>query len=407
MGFLPKIATVPAMSDQFTETSRQGWLGRLGNSFVGILIGIILLIASFPLLFWNEGRAVKRYQTLKEGAGIVVSVAADRIDPANEGRLVHVTGQAEAKGTLSDPEFGISVPNGLKLRRKVEMYQWVEERRTETRNKLGGGTEKVTTYHYNKEWSPKVESSKDFREPAGHENPASMPYSSAVQTAAPITLGVFTLPGFFVEKINRYAPLAEVSTELAPEAIRSKVKSADGGLFLGADPKSPAVGDVRITFSAIHPGLISVVGKQAGQTFEKFRAAAGGDLDLLEEGSKSASEMFAAAEQTNKMVTWAMRVGFFLMMTMGLSLIAQPLRVMADVLPIAGRVVGMGIGFFAFLLAGIGSSVTIAIAWISYRPMVGIPVLIVTGVLVVWLVVRLFKSKAKTAPRLADVPPPL
>jgi hypothetical protein len=265
----------------------------------------------------------------------------------------------------------------------------------------------VTTYHYNKEWSSKEESSKDFREPVGHENPASMPYSSAVQTAAPITLGVFTLPGFFVEKINQYAPLAEVSTDLAPEAIRSKVKSADGGLFLGTDPKSPAVGDVRIAFSAIQPGLISVVGKQVGQTFEKFRAAAGGDLDLLEEGSKSASEMFAAAEQTNKMVTWAMRFGFFLMMTMGLSLIAQPLRVMADVLPIAGRVVGMGIGFFAFLLAGIGSTVTIAIAWISHRPMVGIPVLIVTGLLVVWLVARLFKSKTKTAPVLADAPPPL
>lgn len=407
MGFFLEIATFPSMSDSFTETSRQGWLGRLGNSFVGILIGILLVIASFPLLFWNEGRAVKRYQTLKEGAGIVVSVAADRVDPANEGKLVHMTGQAEAKGVLSDPEFGVSVSNGLKLRRKVEMYQWTEERRTETKNKLGGGTEKVTTYRYQKEWSPEVESSKNFKEPAGHENPASMPYESTEQTAAPITLGVFTLPGFFVEKINRFTPLTEISPDSAPEAIRSRVKLDDGGLFLGADPKVPAVGDVRIAFSAVHPGLISIVGKQAGQTFEKFRAAAGGDLDLLEEGAKSAPEMFAAAEQTNKIVTWAMRFGFFLMMTVGLSLIAQPLRVMADVLPIAGRVVGMGIGFFAFLLAGIGSTVTIAIAWISYRPMIGIPVLIITGLLVVWLVARLFKSKAKAANRLADGPPPL
>ena len=40
-----------------TEVSVESWGSRLGGAFKGILVGIILFILAFPLLFWNEGRA--------------------------------------------------------------------------------------------------------------------------------------------------------------------------------------------------------------------------------------------------------------------------------------------------------------------------------------------------------------
>ncbi len=41
---------------------------RIKSSFAGVLVGILLFIASFPLIIWNESRSVQRIKTLEEGA---------------------------------------------------------------------------------------------------------------------------------------------------------------------------------------------------------------------------------------------------------------------------------------------------------------------------------------------------
>ncbi|WP_339136467.1 MAG: hypothetical protein WGN25_01115 [Candidatus Electrothrix sp. GW3-4] len=55
--------------DSYTEVTNQSWFSRIGGAIKGIIFGFILFIIAFPLLFWNEGRAVKTYKTLKEGGG--------------------------------------------------------------------------------------------------------------------------------------------------------------------------------------------------------------------------------------------------------------------------------------------------------------------------------------------------
>ena len=82
--------------DQFVEVSRQGWLSRIGNSFVGSLLGLVLVAVSFWLLWWNEGRAVERADSIAAGADAVVSVSADEVDDDNEGKLVHLSGPLAA-----------------------------------------------------------------------------------------------------------------------------------------------------------------------------------------------------------------------------------------------------------------------------------------------------------------------
>ena len=157
-------------TEHYTEVTNQSWGNRIGGSLKGILAGFFLFATSSPLLIWNEGRSVKQYRTLKEGAQTVVSVSADSINPNNAGKLVHIAGKADTESILEDFTFGIS-SNALKLRRIVEMYQWKEASERTKKKKIGGGTETTTTYTYHKVWSEHLIDSRKFKKTAEHQNP--------------------------------------------------------------------------------------------------------------------------------------------------------------------------------------------------------------------------------------------
>jgi len=72
----------------FTETTSVGWLGRLGSSIKGILVGLVLLIVSLVMLVLNERNAVQDLKSNREISDKVVSVSADSVDSTNEGELV-------------------------------------------------------------------------------------------------------------------------------------------------------------------------------------------------------------------------------------------------------------------------------------------------------------------------------
>jgi len=55
--------------DQVTEVTNTSWFARVGQAIVGVLIGLVAIVVSIGLLFWNEGRAIRTAQGLSEGAG--------------------------------------------------------------------------------------------------------------------------------------------------------------------------------------------------------------------------------------------------------------------------------------------------------------------------------------------------
>src|SRR5690242_19301455 len=137
-----------AITDSFTEATTKSWGSRIGESIKGVLVGLACTVGACVLLFCNEGRAVQTERSLDEGRGLVVSADASRVDPANQGKLVHISGEVKAGAPLRDADFNVAA-NALRLVRTVEMYQWKEESKSETRKTLGGGEETVTTYTYN------------------------------------------------------------------------------------------------------------------------------------------------------------------------------------------------------------------------------------------------------------------
>jgi hypothetical protein len=426
------------MSDSFTEVTSESWFRRLGNAIKGVLLGIVLCVVAFPLLWWNEGRAVKTATGLKAAGEAVVSVSADKVDPAHDKQLVHMTAEATTDETLSDADFKFSAP-AIKLRRRVEMYQWKEDERTEERKKLGGGVEKTKTYTYEKTWSAQLIESTRFKHGEGHENPASMRFPGREETAKVVRLGAFKLSPDLVRQITNYEPLpldAQALDQL-PEELKQQIKQEGNTLYLSneskpqieqngsprhvrdeskkqskrdgsprhvpneskkptADPAKPVIGDLRISFEVVKPAMVSILARQLGDTFEAWESGTGTPIDRLTEGEASAQNMLGQMERENTMLTWLLRGGGFLLMAFGLGMVFSPLAVAADVVPFLGDLLRMGVGLFAAVVAGGLSLVTIAVAWLAYRPVLGVGLMVLAGVLILGLL-RLGRKKGVAA----------
>lgn len=390
--------------------TQESWFERIGGSVKGVLCGIVLFLVAFPVLFLNEGRAVNTARALKEGANTVVPVSSDHLDPGNDGKFVHLTGAVTTDQLLEDEFFGVSI-NAIRLERRVEMLQWKEVKKQTTRKKLGGGTETVTTFDYVKEWAPDLINSQRFREAAAHVNPTDMPFEGMIKEASNVSLGAFRLPKSLIQKISNAEPvevaIEDVQKEWA-EGLRpysDGATVANGFYWSRSSGNAEEVGDVRILFTATRPAEISVMAQQTRDTFTPYVAKNGRELCLLTVGTASAEEMFSRAAAQNSLWTWILRAVGGVLMFAGISLVFKPIAVLADVLPPVGTIVEMGTGFVALLVAGAASLTTISLAWLFYRPLIGLPLLALGIGLVAFLVMRLAKqSPVRATQQFVDRP---
>jgi hypothetical protein len=160
----------------------------------------------------------------------------------------------------------------------------------------------------------------------------------------------------------------------------------------------PRIGDMRVVFRVVYPHDVSLIAKQHGDTFVEYTAKNGRKLSYLRDGIADAAEMFESARSGNALVTWLLRLAGFLMMFFGLSAVLKPLSVLADVLPILGDIVGIGAGLVAGLVALVCALVTIAVAWLFYRPVVGVLLLAAAAFLLWKLAKKRNAAKAAATP---------
>jgi hypothetical protein len=364
------------MADSHTEVTSKGWFSRIGESIKGIVFGLIVIPGMVVLLWWNEGRAVTTANSLNEGASAVVEVAADKVDPANNKKLIHVTGEATAPGPVVDPDLGLSFPV-LRVERFEEIYQWLEDSRSETKQKLGGGEETITTYTYKKDWTNRPVDSSEFKDSATHVNQGQLIVGKATITAENVTLGAFEVPTDFVRDLGGEVQQALISAELAhlPDPLKATAKLHKGAFLFADNPDAPQIGDSRITYKVVKPGTYSFVAAQIANTFEPYQAKAGDAIRLIESGTVSAELMFKNAQSANAMMTWIIRFMGFLIMAFGFMAVMRPLAVLGSVVPAIGNIIGLGTGLISFVLAATISLLVIAIAWIVVRPLLGIALL--------------------------------
>ena len=420
----------------FTKTTTTGFGQRIGSSFKGVIMGLILIVGGTALLWWNEGNFVATGDAISELGVNTVNVSdISTIDSSLNGKPIHATGMADTQDTLTDRVFGISAV-AIKLNRTVQYYQWVEHSKTETRQKLGGGEEKVTTYSYEKEWvSAPVESSK-FEYPSRAQNTVLITIADEKLLADKVTFGAYTLPTFLKSAISGEVPveveltdtkIAELNGQIDPKLRSSQqqatqededmssalvgfgrdsedtpgttqyVHVSGNSIYLGAAPNSPQIGDARVTITKVKPAQISIIAKVNGGTFEKYVAQNGMEIFEFAMGAKSTENMISSAHESNSMMTWILRIVGIILIIVGIKTILAPLAVLASVLPILGDIVGMGTGIVSFVVGFAWSLVIIAIAWLRFRPVIGIIILLVAVAMTVFLVMRGRKKKAAAA----------
>lgn len=364
------------MNDQFRSVTNVGIGSRLVESIKGVLVGILFFLGSFPLLFWNEGRAVRRAKDLEEGRGAVVAVAAETVDPAMNGKIVHFSGAATPGGPVSDP-FGPSATGALQLRRVVEMYQWTEDRDTRRRKRAGGGERRTTHYTYETEWRTDAVDSQRFEHTSGHVNPP-MPFQGEAFTAPNVTVGARTLPPALVRQAEGFQPHPVTPADAAGlQRFGRPVQATGEWLYLGANPGSPQVGDVRVKWELAPAGPVSVLAAQQGDSVGEWTTPDGRGLEAnLERGVVSADQMFGHLEESNAILTWVLRFVGWLLGFFGVMLVLRPLVTVADVVPFIGSIVGAGSFLAALVISLPLAAITIALGWIAYRPLVAIGVLV-------------------------------
>ncbi len=380
---------------EHSETTTTGPLARLSGAFGGIIFGIILSIGAMLILIWNEGRSVKRHRDLNEGSKSAIAVSSAEVLAENEGKLVHTSGAVQVNEKLTDNQFGVETEQALKLIRSVEMYQWKEKVSSSTKKKLGGGTETTKNYSYETAWSSSPVDSSRFKIQENHQNPANWAIQAETFSVDTASLGAFQLAPFQITSLSKSEDLPVDSLDGVSSEIRSNAKLNNGGIFLGNNPDSPQVGDYRIQFEKVPTGAASLVAKQKGNSFERYQAG-NGTVALIQSGNASLEEMFATAKKGNSMLAWILRGGGFLGILIGLSLFLKPLTVLGDMIPFLGRFLNAGLGLLSAIFAAILSFLIIAIAWIAYRPLLGILLLAACAVMAFFLF-RLISAKKQQA----------
>ncbi|KAM4652842.1 transmembrane protein 43 [Discoglossus pictus] len=360
-----------------TTEHKPGFLERLSDTAGGMLVGLLAFSLSFYLLFTNEGRAVQTAASLDEGLSNVVPIAnIHNLDSQNEANLVHLSGALRTSKPLYDPNYGVSI-HCAKLKRQVEMYQWVEQEDSKEYEE-NGEMKKETRYTYNTEWRSEVVSSRHFDREIAHRNPSAMAVESFTAVATDVQVGDYYLSKGLVDQINNFKQMS-LTQMVNPHAD----VIAEGDYFYqSANPKNPEVGDLRISFWYAGVALggspfgqvdtVSVIARQRGGQLVPYKTGSGDVLELLHFGSHTAEEMFQTEHRSNIMKTWALRAAGWLMMFVGISLMTKIFYTLVDWFPVLRDLVSLGLKIFAACLATSLSLLTISAGWLFYRPVLSL-----------------------------------
>ena len=204
--------------------------------------------------------------------------------------------------------------------------------------------------------------------------------------------------------LSDYAKAVIDSLQAVNDSINMKMENAENKkdldyinlanniLYFGRVPGAPEVGDVRVTFEKVVPAKVTVMAVVDGDTFKPFKAKNGKRFQTLVMGKKSGDEIIEAEKETNNMLLWALRIIGIMMVIGGLKGIFGFIETILKVVPFIAGIFGWGIGIVCTVIGVAWSLIVIAIAWLFYRPLLGIALLVLAGFLV-W--VFAFKGKDK------------
>jgi hypothetical protein len=390
------------------EVKYTSWFQRLAQSVGGIIIGILLFLGSFVVLFINEGTIDK-----SKIAATAVDVDAQKGPPANAVGLVDIAGTVTADKPIGDGLFLKPGPY-LLVERRAEVYAWVEDKKTEEREDVvGGGKTTITTYSYRKAWVGEATSESKF-DGYGKEDYLNFERSSGEKISNGRALNRTVTDGrnaVVVVKMGRYTidgnavelPSAVPVADLAAAADKAKVAATPGaGVNAGyvyirriRGTQADQIGDERVSYAVLKSGFAGTAfGRLHGASLEAFP---------IEEALKNSTALFRifasdkqAAVQTlhSEFVLWlwVVRIIGFAMMWLGLTLVFAPISTLLGIVNILGKVSRFLVNAVLFVIALSLSVVTVLVSMAAHS-VVALAVAIVVIIGLIVLIVLLVKRK--------------
>ena len=373
--------------DKFTEVTHTSYLDNIKNSFFGIIFGIILLFGSTYLLFYNENRSVEQSTALYEMQNSLVKIDNTKYNQKYENKALYIYGDVKSNKILEDDLFHIKY-EGLALKRVVSMYQWVENKETNSIENSDGSTTKTTTYTYDKQWDSSSINSSEFKYPVDHINP-SMKYKSKTFISDGY-MGDFYLS----ENIIGRFPYNDELNILAnvPDKVLD-TKNHKSYLYKGENPSVPKIGDMKISYIQTKNAKYTILAKVHRKHIVPFISSNNISLFFVRDGLVSSKMIFKDAHTSNNTLTWLLRALGLFMMFMGFKMIMAPIVMLSKLIPFINSLISGTTTLIAFVLTLIFGTAIIAIAWFAVRPMLSLGIIFVAlGIL---YIMKKRKSKSK------------
>jgi hypothetical protein len=173
------------------------------------------------------------------------------------------------------------------------------------------------------------------------------------------------------------------SMERATKAAKAVVPSQQRQLFNSGG--EAVIGDVRITFTEVPCTFVSVLAKLSGKILTKWpsKQGSGYDVAILSQGSVSAEDMISSEQASNTVKTWLFRGFGWMLNFIGFSMITSIISTTADITlnwipflgPMASSIINLGLTVANLILANCVTLIVGSIAWVLYRPLIGISML--------------------------------
>ena len=293
------------------------YMGKSISVGIGQVLAVLLLLTGLGLTLWNEYRTIRVSLMLNNAEKNIVEVDPSGIpDPACEGKLIHLTGVTQSAEPIRDMETGVEV-DALLLKRDVEYFQLAEYHDSET---------DIITYY--EDWVDRPLSSQDYIASKRDANFVYVRLADTKDTCSTVTLGGYHLPAGLIGWVRDYTTGMHITIpEENMSELRAQARSASKDnvdvpvhvigniIYVGPNPSEPQIGDVRIKYSMVPHGTVSVLGKAQGDEIVQYGSGREYHILSIMEGDHSASAILNEERENT-------RGGGFLVLFVGLILMA-------------------------------------------------------------------------------------
>ncbi len=387
------------------KVRRQSYGNKLATSMIGAIIGIIMFLGSFVVLYYNEGR---------ENLGKIAATAKEVTNnsQAKSEELICFKGIIDTSDYAEDTY--LVNDEYVYIERRVEMYAYVETKHTDKKDNLGGSSTITESYTYKLEWSTNPTTTPNFNGDA-NEKPSitnenaynnrieTMPKSATYQSSN-IQVGEYPIADSVELSGAKELGINEFKVNLAtlPNAVISEKYILQS---MGENPSFSSFkeGDIRISFNIIKAGGNGIVfGAFSSGTITKFITPKGKSLLRLFSGVDTKAEAVSIFEKEHKTMTWILRLIGFILMFAGLMAMSNPITEFVSVIPIFSKVSKFAFSIIALIISLILTTLTILLSMILHNFWLAIALVAVIVLLVIVVITQKRKKAAnKNAKRLS------